>query len=193
MITRMLGSDSVAVPNSVTAGVAHCCGSLTPRPDIERIDSFKRPALAAAKPPDPSLGPSPIAAGLVLDLHHLRRNGTRAVTSVVGTFRTCRDFRVESAFGGKAEVRFRARQGQLLAQSGHSASWPWPLSANRRHGPSDASPNRAARLIFCNISSAASRRQHTAYDTKPLRLLRPPTIIGANSFWQLGDDHAGHE
>jgi hypothetical protein len=38
------------------------------------------------------------------------------VTSVIGsTFRTCRDFRVESAFGGKAEVGFRARQGQLLA------------------------------------------------------------------------------
>jgi hypothetical protein len=41
--------------------------------------------------------------------------------SVVGTFRTCRDFPVESAFGGKAEVGFRARQGQLLAQSVRSA------------------------------------------------------------------------
>src|SRR6202790_5089632 len=34
--------------------------------------------------------------------------------SFIGTFRTCRDFRVESAFGGKAAVGFRARQGQLL-------------------------------------------------------------------------------
>ena len=33
----------------------------------------------------------------------------------------CRDFRVESALGGKAEVGFRACQGQLLAQCGHSA------------------------------------------------------------------------
>src|SRR6266850_2168534 len=40
---------------------------------------------------------------------------------IIGTFRTCRDFRVESAFGGKAEVGFRARQGQLLAQSGRLA------------------------------------------------------------------------
>jgi len=38
----------------------------------------------------------------------------------IGTFRTCRDFRVESAFGGKAEVGFRACQGQLLGQSGRS-------------------------------------------------------------------------
>jgi hypothetical protein len=42
--------------------------------------------------------------------------------SASGTFRTCRDFRVESAFGGKAEVGFRVRQGLLLAQSGPSIS-----------------------------------------------------------------------
>jgi len=33
------------------------------------------------------------------------------VTSGLGTFRTCRDFGVESAFGGKAEVGFRVRKG----------------------------------------------------------------------------------
>ncbi len=30
--------------------------------------------------------------------------------SVVGTFRTSRDVRLESAFGGRAEVEFRGRQ-----------------------------------------------------------------------------------
>jgi hypothetical protein len=47
----------------------------------------------------------------------------------------------------------------------------WPLSG--RSGPkvppgngiSDASPNRAARLIFCNPSSAEFRRQHPSCDS----------------------------
>jgi hypothetical protein len=66
--------------------------------------------------------------------------------------------------------------------------------ANRRRGISDASPNRAARSIFCNPSSSACRRQHMSYASKPLRLLRQPTIIGANSFLAApGGDHAGHE
>jgi hypothetical protein len=33
------------------------------------------------------------------------------------------------------------------------------FSANRRHSISDASPNSAAGLIFCNLSLAAFRRQ----------------------------------
>jgi hypothetical protein len=32
--------------------------------------------------------------------------------------------------------------------------------AKKRHSISDASPNNAAGLIFCNLSLAASRRQH---------------------------------
>src|SRR5258705_11127635 len=32
----------------------------------------------------------------------------------IGTFRTCRDFGAESAFGGKAEFGFRVGQWQLL-------------------------------------------------------------------------------
>jgi uncharacterized membrane protein YeaQ/YmgE (transglycosylase-associated protein family) len=47
-----------------------------------------------------------------------------------GTFRTCRDCRVESGFGDKAEVGFRARQGQLLAQSGRSWARLQPRSFN---------------------------------------------------------------
>src|SRR5580698_2321112 len=39
-----------------------------------------------------------------------------------GTFRTCRDFQIESAFGDKAEVGSRSRQGLLLAQSSPSTS-----------------------------------------------------------------------
>jgi hypothetical protein len=34
----------------------------------------------------------------------------RSATSVVGTFRTWRDVRLESAFGGAAEVEFRGGQ-----------------------------------------------------------------------------------
>ncbi len=37
----------------------------------------------------------------------------RAATSASGTFRTWRDVRPESAFGGKAEVRLWGRQGRL--------------------------------------------------------------------------------
>src|SRR5258708_1913189 len=40
--------------------------------------------------------------------------------SPVGTFRTCRDFQIESAFGGNAEVGFSFRQGPLVARSSHS-------------------------------------------------------------------------
>src|ERR1035437_7120364 len=49
-----------------------------------------------------------------------RLSAEAAFCTKIGPFRTCRDFRVESALGGKAEVGFRACQGQLLAQSGHS-------------------------------------------------------------------------
>ena len=66
-------------------------------------------------------------------------------------------------------------------------------------------PTAPARSIFCNPSSSACRRQHTSsslypLNSKPLRLLRLPTIIGANSLsrskvvimpgtgsWQLRD------
>ena len=34
---------------------------------------------------------------------------TEMITSVVGTFRTCRELQAESAFGDQAEVGFRAR------------------------------------------------------------------------------------
>ena len=34
----------------------------------------------------------------------------RAATSVNGTFETSGDVRLESAFGGEAEIRFRSRQ-----------------------------------------------------------------------------------
>ena len=49
-----------------------------------------------------------------------RRSAAADFCNKIGTFRTCRDFPVESAFGGKAEVGFRASQRQLLAQSGRS-------------------------------------------------------------------------
>src|ERR1700674_4142264 len=57
--------------------------------------------------------------------------------SVRGTFRTCCDFQVESAFGGKAEVGFRDYQGQLLARSGRSVrrQLGWELrKGHRRSG-----------------------------------------------------------
>src|SRR4051812_17897212 len=53
--------------------------------------------------------------------------------SVDGTFRTCRDFGVESAFGGKAEVGFRVRQGPLLALSGHSPKHQRRRSPKNEH------------------------------------------------------------
>src|SRR5512136_430770 len=49
----------------------------------------------------------------------IRNHASRPVSTdfchKIGTFRPCRDFRVESALGCKAEVGFRACQGQLLA------------------------------------------------------------------------------
>ena len=50
-------------------------------------------------------------------LHNVKKALANPEPSTHGTFRTCRDFRVEPASGGKAEVGFRVRQGQLLAQS----------------------------------------------------------------------------
>jgi hypothetical protein len=38
----------------------------------------------------------------------------KAGTSVLGTFRTWRDVRLESAFGGKAEVRLWSRQCAII-------------------------------------------------------------------------------
>src|ERR1700704_2021466 len=67
--------------------------------------------------------------------------------SAFGTFRTCRDFRVESAFGGKAEVGFRACQGQLLAAKWTFAKPPTSakLASNCRLGlrVEDVKPGRA--------------------------------------------------
>ena len=102
-----------------------------------------------------------------------------------------------------------ARSGRVLVNperpwTGRRAHWPRKRTAGPSFNATALSPEgdmafrtprptAPARLIFCNLSSAASRRQHTSYDSKPLRLLRPPTIIGANSFSQPGGDHAGHE
>src|SRR5882762_2194375 len=74
--------------------------------------------------PDGRFAPKAALGGLEIQLPLYPRKQTQLGNrgmSVVGNFRTCRDFRVESAFGGKAEVGFRARQGQLLAQSGRLA------------------------------------------------------------------------
>ena len=38
------------------------------------------------------------------------------ITSAFDTFRTCRDLRVKYAFGGEAEVVFRACHGRLLGR-----------------------------------------------------------------------------
>jgi len=43
----------------------------------------------------------------------LRRLAAILATSGIGTFRTWRDVRVESAFGGKAEVGLRGCQGSF--------------------------------------------------------------------------------
>ena len=37
----------------------------------------------------------------------------RGLLLLLGTFRTCRDFRVESAFGGKTEVGFEPAKGSF--------------------------------------------------------------------------------
>src|SRR3954451_19728246 len=52
--------------------------------------------------------------------NHASRHVSTDFCNKICTFRTCRDFRVESAFEGKAEVGSRACQGQLLARRGHS-------------------------------------------------------------------------
>src|SRR5260370_39264088 len=47
-----------------------------------------------------------------------RGDRTRAATSAFGTFRTWRDVRHESAFGGKAENIYSERAFRLLTQTG---------------------------------------------------------------------------
>src|SRR3981189_3911947 len=72
----------------------------------------------------------------ILDVSHNRRFATPRVgiTSAFGTFRTCRDFQIESAFAGKAEVGSRFRQGPLVAQNSGRERWRRPDAAPSTKG-----------------------------------------------------------
>ena len=62
-------------------------------------------------------------------------------TSEIGTSRTWRDVRLESAFGGRAEVGFRRQQAANEVAT--APALPGPSSGEQ--GPSEAAPNPPAR------------------------------------------------
>ena len=77
--------------------------------------------------------------------------------NTIGTFRTCGDFRVESACGGKAEVGFRACQGQLLAQKRPFACLGFARSGLPRYGYGDDA--RVVFLLDFRVTGAPLRQQ----------------------------------